>query len=119
MCSISSFSPSLRLDPVNNRRLFATNLTCNTPGSNPNVFLGTKYGVTAINVRGCSNNIQHIGFDHLGRPHQSFGNSIRPNHASYINQTCRFTFTLSDGDTFSIDIAPETGYAYIVNQPNS
>jgi len=110
------------IDPINKKALFATNIICNDPGTNPNVFLGTKYNVIDIDASRC-NLVQHIGFDHLGRPHIGFSNSNTPDYSSYMhnaaNQACRFTFTLSDGDTFSIDIAPETGYANIVNQPNS
>jgi len=83
-----------------------------------NIFLSKRFGITAINTTNC-NNIAHIGFDHLGRPHQGYGASSQPNFASYLAAVCTFTFTMSDSSTFSIQIQPETGYAQIVNQNNS
>jgi len=106
------------IDPINKKVLYATNTTCNASGSNPNIFLGTKYSVSNVDATQC-NNTKHIGFDHLGRLHQSFSNSNTPNYASYLNQACIFKFTLSNGNTFSINIAPETGYAHIVTQDDS
>jgi hypothetical protein len=36
-----------------------------------------------------------------------------------MNKAFTFTFTMSDGDTFAVTITPETGYAFIVGQPDS
>ncbi len=85
----------------------------------PSVFIGKRYGVTTITPGGrCTN--QYLGFDHLGRPYNSqFPNSQQPNNAGYLTAQCVFTFTMSDGATFKINIEPETGYAYIVGQPDS
>jgi len=103
------------VDPLNNMPLFADNLTCGNANTNPHVLLGERYGVIAIDATNCNNN-QHIGFDHLGRPHANFGRSNIPDYASYMNRRCTLVFTLSNGDNFSIDIVPETGYAQIVGQ---
>jgi prepilin-type N-terminal cleavage/methylation domain-containing protein len=106
------------IDPINGKPFFMANNDANcdadTSVSN-NIFLTKRFGVTAIDTTAC-NNVAHIGFDHLGRPHQSYGASAIPNYASYLNAQCTFTFTLSDGNSFSISIAPETGYAQIVGQ---
>lgn len=68
----------------------------------------------------------YIGFDYLGRPHSGYLGSNQPNYASYLPNDCDITFTLStdaDGDgandTFTIRISAETGYAFIVGQPDS
>jgi len=111
------------LDPINLKPMFWTNTeACTNGGDNtvsPDIFLTKKYGVTAVNgTQGC-NGIQHIGFDHLGRPHVSFSASTTPNYSSYMNSVCRFTFTMSNSETFAIDIRPETGYANIVGQDGS
>lgn len=109
------------IDPINGKPFFMTNNDPNCDADQTvsnNIFLTKKFDITAIDTTAC-NNVAHIGFDHLGRPHQSFGASATPDYASYLNATCRFTFTLSNGDTFSIDIAPETGYAHIVTQIGS
>lgn len=111
-------------DPSNGKLIWAKDGascqgTLNLTDLSPNIFIQKKYGVKAISPSGgCSN--KYIGFDHLGRPYGSgFTNSLKPNNAGLISTSCTFTFTLSDDTTFSIIIAPETGYAKIVNQDNS
>ena len=109
------------LDPSNGKALFATNPTCNAVATNPNVLLGKKYDIDTIVTTCGANNVQHIGFDHLGRPHTSFAASATPNYASYMNADCNITFS-SDGGTITpiiITIKKETGYAFIDGQPNS
>ena len=109
-------------DPLNGKSLFAINTTCNNSTTNPNVLLGKKYGVNSVAGRGGCNGLRYIGFDHLGRPHTGFQNSAIPNYASYMKDThgaCHFKFTLDNGKSFTIEIAPETGYAHIVTQNNS
>ena len=110
------------IDPTNGKPMYwANNDDCSNGGDgtvSKNIFISNKYGVTAVDTTGC-NNVSHIGFDHLGRLHQSFGASTSANYSSYVDASCRFTFTMSDGDTFSIDIEPETGYAQIVGQLGS
>ena len=115
------------LDPRTGKPLFWTNgQDCSNGGDgtvSEDVFISKKYGITAVTSSGsCSNTAKsmgHIGFDNLGRPHYGFSNSSQPNYASIISTKCTFTFTMSDGDTFSIDIEPETGYAFIVGQTGS
>jgi len=106
-------------DAINGKSLFTTNSSCNAASTNPNVLLGKKYGVTTIATTGGCNAVQHIGFDHLGRPHVSFSNSNIPDYSTYMTQRCVMTFTLSNGDTFKINIEPETGYAFIDGQTGS
>jgi hypothetical protein len=82
----------------------------------PNIFLYKKFGIDSIagNV-GC-NDIQHIGFDHLGRPHVHFTQSNNPDYSSYMKRDCVMTFSIKGDDNFSIIINKETGYAHILNQ---
>ncbi len=112
------------LDPSNGKPMFWLNTATCAPGddltaSSENIFLTKKYGLTAIAGGGSCAGVQHIGFDHLGRPHVGFSASNVPDYGSYINTQCTFTFTMSDGDTFTINIEPETGYAYISDQLGS
>jgi len=116
------------IDPSNGKPMFWTNggTGCSDGGDgtvSERIFITKKYGITNILASGgCSNTAQsmgHIGFDNLGRPHYGFSGSAQPDYASIMTQTCKFKFTLSDGDTFSIDIEPETGYAYIIGQEDS
>ena len=117
------------IDPSNGKPMFWTNGESCEDGSDGTVsdriFITKKYGITAVIASGgCNRTVNgsggtHIGFDNLGRPHHGFSTSSKPDNASIMTQTCKFTFTLSDGDTFSIDIEPETGYAYIAGQEDS
>ncbi len=114
-------SAEAAIDPINGLPIFlATNdVNCDADTSvSSEIFLTKRFGITSINTAGC-NNVQHIGFDHLGRPHQSFGGSTQPNYSSYLNARCSFTFTMSNAETFTIHIEPETGYAFIDGQPGS
>jgi len=111
------------IDPSNGKPMFWRNTVDCAPGddlssASENIFITKKFGVTAINVTGtgCS---QHIGFDHLGRPHSGFSSSTSPDYSTYLKNSCTFTFTVKDSDNFSIIVQPETGYAQIVGQEDS
>jgi prepilin-type N-terminal cleavage/methylation domain-containing protein len=107
-------------DPLNGKAIYlADNGNCSDATVSNEIFIGKRFGVTVGDGTGGCNGIKHIGFDHLGRPHVSFGDSSTPDYSSYMSQDCIFTFTMSDGDTFDISIAKETGYAYIVEQEDS
>ncbi|NOR56703.1 MAG: prepilin-type N-terminal cleavage/methylation domain-containing protein [Sulfurovum sp.] len=108
-------------DPTNGKPMFNS---CGTDNSaySERIFITNKYGITAVAAsNACSNNNsnKYIGFDHLGRPHYGFSAATAPDYSSHITSTCTFTFTMSDGDTFGIEILPETGYAQIVGQDAS
>ena len=112
------------LDPANGKRLWAhSGATCegshDSEDISPNIFVGKKYGITALSKGGGCRNA-YIGFDHLGRPYnRGFGTSAQPDDTGVMRQQCRYTFTLSNGTNFTINIEPETGYAYIADQPGS
>jgi len=109
-------------DPQNGKKMIWSGANCSNGGDNntsANIFISKKYSVTAVAWGGSCINSQYIGFDHLGRMHQVFTGSTQPNYSSYLATQCIITFTLENGDTFSINIAPETGYAHIVNQDDS
>ncbi len=111
------------IDPANGKPMFWINTNnCRNGGDSSvsdRIFLTKRYGVISVAASGGCSGVQHIGFDHLGRPHVSFSASDTPDYASYMDSACTFTFTLSDGDTFAIDILPESGYASIAGQPDS
>lgn len=107
------------IDPLNGKPLFADNASCGNADINENILLGKRFGVSLKETAGGCANIQYIGFDHLGRPHVSFGNSQIANYASYMKIPCTMTFEMSDGETFDVKIEPETGHAYIEGQESS
>lgn len=120
MDSTSTFEQSeSALDSANGKFMYvANNGSCSDDDVSPNILIGKKYGVTVNDgTGGCTG--KHIGFDHLGRPHTSFSGSTVPNYSTYMSSDCTMNFTLSDGDTFSIIIESETGYAYIDGQEES
>jgi len=120
------------IDPVNGKPMFWTGgVDCSDGGDgtvSEEIFISKKYGVTAVTPlagSGCAS-AAHIAFDHLGRPYHgaNFSQSgdtvaAHPIYSGYMKTACTFGFTLSDGDTFSITIEPETGHAFIVGQPDS
>ena len=112
------------IDPANGKPMFGTAAFCNTDGDptvSDRIFITKKYGINSVAFRGgCTGNGgDHLGFDNLGRPHYGFSTSASPNYASYMTATCIMTFTLTNNDSFTINIEPETGYAFIVGQNNS
>jgi len=109
------------LDPVNGKPMFWSNTQdCSDGGDDTvshNVFLTKRFGVESIDTTGGCDGVKRIGFDHMGRPHVSFSDSDKPDYHSVMKETCTMTFKMKgDADDFSINIEPETGYAYIVNQ---
>jgi prepilin-type N-terminal cleavage/methylation domain-containing protein len=114
-------------DPANNKPMFwVTGTDCKNGGDgnvSERIFISKKYGITNITPSGGCASIGatkgHIGFDNLGRPHYNFSNVTSSNYNSYMYKDCTFTFTLSTSETFAITIKKETGYAYIVGQPDS
>jgi prepilin-type N-terminal cleavage/methylation domain-containing protein len=107
-------------DPANGKKMIWSGANCSNGGNantSDRIFVTKKYGITSVD-NGCSNNNQYIGFDHLGRLMNGFAGSTTPDYASYRSTPCQLTFTMTDGN-FSITIEPETGYAFISDQPNS
>jgi prepilin-type N-terminal cleavage/methylation domain-containing protein len=108
------------IDPANGKPMFWQNTSSCSNGGNDtvseNIFITKKFGVESIATTGGCVGVQHIGFDHLGRPHVKFSRSDSPNYSSYMPSLCDMTFGMKTGDSFTIRILPETGYAYIVDQ---
>jgi len=88
-----------------------------------NIFLTKKYGIIeddATMFGSCAGATTYIGFDYLGRPHGGFADSGSPNYSSILAADCNLTFSFQDGSpNLVITIKKETGYAFIVGQPNS
>ena len=109
------------LDPSNGKYYYNAGgaTTSMQADETPSIFIGKKYGINDLTGQGGCNNIKHIGFDHLGRPHVSFSGSTTPDYSSYMKTQCQFTFSMKNGESFTITIEPETGYASIAGQPDS
>ena len=116
------------LDPTSGLRMNGVNgQPCEGQIQNnfsPEVFITRKYGISDGNIAfagGCSNVAQHIAFDNMGRPHTAITNSTTPDYSTVLQEDCRLTFRFDDAsfDPFTIVIEKETGYSFIVGQPNS
>jgi type II secretory pathway pseudopilin PulG len=108
------------IDPTNGKYFYNQNANSVIDAlESPNIFIGKKYGINRIDFAGGCSNSQHIAFDYLGRPHVNIYASGN-DYASYMTDDCNLTFGFAGGeDDFSIIIKKETGYAYIVGQPDS
>jgi prepilin-type N-terminal cleavage/methylation domain-containing protein len=111
------------LDPATSKPMFWTNgVGCSDGGDttvSPSIFISRKYGINSVTPAGGCNNL-YLGFDHLGRPHSdNFPDSSTPDSEGYMTSACTFTFGLKNGESFAIEIKPETGYAFIVGQDES
>lgn len=114
------------LDPANGKYLYhrggdgATALK-RQPDESPNIFITKLYGIDTITFSGGCNNVQHLGFDYLGRPHVSFYNAnLDSAWNAPIANDCTLTFTFKDGsDPLIITVQKETGFAQVVDQNGS
>lgn len=106
------------IDPSNGKYMYHHHNNPIQANESQNVLLGKKYGVGGINLSGTGCTQKHIAFDQLGRPHNRIGAAAN-DYNTYMTSDCIITFTMSDGDTFDINISKETGYAFIVGYDDS
>ncbi len=121
MDSTSTFEKTeSALDPANGKYMYvANNGDCSATDVSPNILIGKKYGVSVSSWSGGCNGVNHIGFDHLGRPHVGFSASTQPDYSTYMNNDCIMNFTMSDGSSLQITVKKETGYTYITGNHNA
>jgi prepilin-type N-terminal cleavage/methylation domain-containing protein len=116
------------IDPINGKYIWADG-ACNdfddlSSDESRDVYLYGRFGVENISHSSASGSCtsQNIGFDFLGRPHtglKSYKTDNSSNFQKLMTKDCILTFTMSDGDTFTIRVEAETGHAYIEGQENS
>jgi len=95
------------------------------------IFLGKNYGITVIDFTACDTPVgavgtsgtavQHIAFDHLGRPHRGIYNTAN-NYATLMHGDCTIRFRFldyPDVPDMLVTIEQQTGHAFIVGQPDS
>ncbi len=116
------------VDPLNGKYMYnTTGATVDMDSDeSPNIFIGKKYGISAINLNSSGCTTQHIAFDNLGRPHTGLktttsGTLATNDYATYMSSDCNMTFSFIDTsiDSFNLIINKETGFAYIEDQPSS
>jgi len=111
------------IDPANGKYFFNTSgaFSAIAADESPNIFLAHNYGIDTITFSGgCSNQQQHVAFDHLGRPFNGIGTATN-NYATIMTSDCniQFGFVDTDIDDLNITVEKQTGYSFIVGQPNS
>jgi len=112
------------IDPANGKFMHSDDSILDSDES-PNIFLTKKYGINSIVFNSChgksASTAYHIAFDNLGRPHRGVTQGATNDYQTYINNgNCLITFNSPSFDSsFTIEIEQETGYAFIVGQPDS
>ncbi|WP_292658835.1 type II secretion system protein [Nitratifractor sp.] len=112
------------VDPANGKYMYHLSPNPTQADESPNVVVGHKYGINQITTSGACT-AKHIAFDHFGRPFNGLkttpgGTTAGDDYADYMNGDCNLTFTFTGGEqNLIITIEAETGYAYIVGQPDS
>lgn len=113
------------IDPANGKYMYTSDSIIDENES-PNIFLGKKYGINAVDFSNCvtiangTNALTHIAFDQLGRPHKGVFGVATNDYRTVVTADCTIGFSFEDGsDDLIISIAKETGYAFIVGQPDS
>lgn len=117
------------IDPSNGKFMynFAGDGTID-PSESPNIFISEKFGINNVDFSNCtgalgrtrsSNTARHVAFDYMGRPHKGIYLATH-DYATVMHSNCiiRFTF-VNGGDPLDIQINSETGYAFVVGQPDS
>jgi len=105
------------IDPLSGLPLYG-NTTDGNSASSPKVFITKKFGISNITFGGSCANAQHVGFDHMGRPHQSFTASAALDYSTILTAPCNINFIRDGVQLFTIQINPETGYAFRTDQPD-
>lgn len=113
------------IDPINGKYMFNQNPTNPLDDESSNIFITKKYGIDSVVFNDCKGEhnsaAKHIAFDNLGRPHRGVTAYATNDYETYINNgNCQITFSSPAFDSdLSIEINQETGYAFIVGQPDS
>lgn len=117
------------IDPSNGKFMYnlAGDGTIDSAES-PNIFISEMYGVNNVDFSSCTgavgrnrseNTSSHIAFDYLGRPHKGIYTATN-DYATVMHDDCIIRFTFLDASApLEISISSETGYAFIIGQPNS
>jgi prepilin-type N-terminal cleavage/methylation domain-containing protein len=112
------------VNPLDGKYLYTVN-TCKKleNDESPTILISKKFGIDKILKYGGCSNVQHIAFDHLGRPHHQIASYSEADFSKIMTEDCKLKFEMStdvnhDGeinsdDSFSIIIEAETGHAYI------
>ena len=115
------------IDPANGKYMHSGNASPADSDESPNIFLTHKYGISTIDFTNCnvltgstgtSGTVQHIAFDNFGRPHRGVFGATNT-YDTIMHEDCIIRFTLSNSETFDINITKKTGYAHIVGQDDS
>jgi type II secretory pathway pseudopilin PulG len=113
------------INPIDGKYLYTVNSCKNLQeNESPTILISKRFGINRVRKYGGCSRVQHIAFDHLGRPHHQVASYGVADFSKVMTRDCRLKFEMSidvnsDGeingdDSFSIKIEAETGYAYII-----
>jgi prepilin-type N-terminal cleavage/methylation domain-containing protein len=108
------------INPIDGKYIFSEDCSTLDSDETPSVLLTKKFGIKNSDINptgGCDR--KQILFDFLGRPHFRNTTYATPDFNNIMTEDCNMTFTMSDGESFSIIIENETGYSYIEGQESS
>jgi len=96
-----------------------------------NIFITQEYGIKDVKFNACgimqditsktkTNKAKYIGFDNFGRPIKGNEAVTNPTYYGHTRSDCKITFFFEDNSIkpFKIIIPPESGYAYLEENPN-
>ncbi len=119
------------LDPATGKYMYhlAGDATLDEPDESPSIFIGEKFGIKSVDFTQCKgkigasqsdNTATHIAFDYMGRPHKGIYGATN-DYATVMHSDCTIRFEFEDNDLqpLQLRVEKETGYAYIVGEPNS
>ncbi len=113
------------INPMDGKYLYTMN-KCEKleKDESPSVLISRKFGINRIRKYGGCSKVQHIAFDHFGRPHHQIASYKVADFSKIMRKDCRIKFEMSsdvnnDGeingaDSFTIIVKAETGYTYIL-----
>ncbi len=119
------------LDPASGKHMYhlAGDDTLDDADESPNIFISRNFGINNVDFTNCTGSIgrtqsantaSHIAFDYMGRPHKGIYGATN-DYATVMHADCTIRFEFIDTDLAPLDITieKETGYAFIVLQPNT
>jgi type II secretory pathway pseudopilin PulG len=112
------------INPTDGKYLYTIN-SCKDlkKDESPIILISKEFGINRIRKYGGCAKVQHIAFDHLGRPHHQIASYGVSDFSKIMTKDCKLKFEMSsdvnnDGeinsdDSFIVIVKAETGYAYI------
>lgn len=100
-------------DPLSRLRLYHNDCAQDPSQDDGQVNLTDNFNINTVDFTGCGN-VQHIGFDSMGRPFTNVSTSTSST-GSYMTTACDIVLEVTNDSNATIRIEPETGYTHLVS----